>query len=81
MAWAAFNGIGLALVLPCAQSVIADYYRPELRGRAFGFMFTMAALGLCPSTSSLIYQVEILAEAVVLEQHLCSQSRALPYTW
>jgi MFS family permease len=45
MAWAAFNGVGLALVLPCAQSIVADYYRPELRGRAFGFMFTMAALG------------------------------------
>ena len=45
MAWAAFNGAGLAFVLPCAQSVLADYYIPEQRGRAFGFMFTLAALG------------------------------------
>ena len=41
MAWAAFNGV----VLPCAQSILADYYIPEQRGRAFGFMFTLAALG------------------------------------
>ncbi|CAL5221985.1 g4269 [Coccomyxa viridis] len=45
MAWAAFNGVGLAFVLPCAQSILADYYIPEQRGRAFGFMFTLAALG------------------------------------
>ncbi len=45
MAWAAFNGAGLAFVLPCAQSILADYYIPEQRGRAFGFMFTLAALG------------------------------------
>lgn len=49
MAWAAFNGAGLALMLPCAQSVLADYYIPEQRGRAFGFMFTLAALGEAPS--------------------------------
>ena len=54
MAWAAFNGAGLALVLPCAQSVLADYYIPEQRGRAFGFMFTLAALGeaLCRADHS-----------------------------
>ncbi|BDA49896.1 probable quinolone resistance protein NorA at N-terminal half [Coccomyxa sp. Obi] len=45
MAWSAFNGIGLALVLPCVQSLVADYYAPAVRGRAFGFLFTMAALG------------------------------------
>ena len=41
-------GLGLALVLPCAQSVLADYFIPEQRGRAFGFMFTLAALGEPP---------------------------------
>ena len=45
MAWSAFNGVGLAFVLPCAQSLVADYYAPAVRGRAFGFVFTMAALG------------------------------------
>lgn len=50
MAWSAFNGVGLAFVLPCAQSLVADYYAPSVRGRAFGFMFTMAALGARAAT-------------------------------
>eukprot|EP00892_Ulva_mutabilis_P011286 jgi/Ulvmu1/852/UM100_0003.1 len=32
------NGLGLALVIPCAQSLMADYYPAEQRGRAFGAM-------------------------------------------
>jgi sugar phosphate permease len=40
----AANGLGLALVIPCAQSIIADYYPADQRGRAFGAMnLTMAA--------------------------------------
>lgn len=44
-AWAALNGIGLALVLPCVQSLISDIYAPESRGRAFGLLLTIASVG------------------------------------
>lgn len=56
MAWAAFNGAGLAFVLPCAQSILADYYIPEQRGRAFGFMFTLAALGEASQSQCIIIE-------------------------
>ncbi len=39
------NGIGLALVLPCVQSMLADVYSPQTRGRAFGTLLTLAAVG------------------------------------
>ena len=32
MALAAFNGLGLALVIPCSQSLIADYSAEKSRG-------------------------------------------------
>lgn len=32
----AFNGVGLALMIPSAQSLVADYYPPSSRGSAFG---------------------------------------------
>ena len=66
MAWAAFNGAGLALVLPCAQSVLADYYIPEQRGRAFGFMFTLAALGeaLAGQTTHLFGTLSLAGQSV-----------------
>jgi hypothetical protein len=32
------NGFGLALVIPCVSSMIADYHPPETRGNAFGMM-------------------------------------------
>lgn len=35
MAWA-FNGIGLALIIPNSQSLVADYYTATRRGEAFG---------------------------------------------
>ena len=34
----AVNGFGLALVIPCVSSIIADYNPPDTRGRAFGVM-------------------------------------------
>ena len=40
-----FNGLGLALVIPCVSSLIADYYPPDARGRAFGFMGLTASFG------------------------------------
>ncbi|KAK9820962.1 hypothetical protein WJX81_000269, partial [Elliptochloris bilobata] len=44
-AMAALNGVGLALVMPACQSLIADLYDPQQRGRAFGVIMTVAALG------------------------------------
>ena len=44
-AWSAMNGIGLALVLPCVQSIMAEIYRARERGRAFGGLFTISACG------------------------------------
>ena len=43
--FASLNGIGLALVLPCVQSMLADIYSPQTRGRAFGTLLTLAAVG------------------------------------
>ena len=42
---AAVNGLGLSLVIPCSQSVIADLYSPTFRGRAFGLMQLVSASG------------------------------------
>jgi MFS family permease len=39
------NGLGLALVIPCAQSLMADYYPANQRGRAFGTMQLTMSLG------------------------------------
>lgn len=41
----ALNGIGLALVLPCVQSLIADCSPQDARGRAFGFMAFTSSVG------------------------------------
>ena len=45
MVYSAFNGIGLALVIPCVQSLLADYTQADTRGHAFGVMYFTAALG------------------------------------
>ena len=42
--WAACTGLGLALVFPASQSLVADMFAPEKRGRAFGTLMTIAAL-------------------------------------
>ena len=34
-AWA-FNGVGLSLIIPNSQSLVADYYSATQRGEAFG---------------------------------------------
>jgi len=39
------NGFGLALVIPCCQSMIADYYASKDRGKAFGLLFMVSILG------------------------------------
>lgn len=41
----AMNGIGLSLLIPAAQSVTADYYSEERRGRAFGLLYLTGTLG------------------------------------
>ncbi|KAK9813231.1 hypothetical protein WJX72_011069 [[Myrmecia] bisecta] len=41
----AINGFGLALVIPCVASLIADYHPSESRGRAFGFMNFTSSIG------------------------------------
>lgn len=44
-AFASLNGVGLALVLPCVQSILADVYSPQRRGLAFGLVLTTGAVG------------------------------------
>ena len=44
MVYCAINGVGLALVIPCAQSLIADYYHAD-RGQAFGLMAFTGSIG------------------------------------
>jgi len=41
----AFNGIGLALLIPNAQSLVADYFKEGSRGKAFGALYLTGALG------------------------------------
>lgn len=41
----ALNGVGLALVIPSVQSVVADSCPPEKRGRAFGAMSLTSSVG------------------------------------
>ncbi|KAL4431153.1 hypothetical protein ABPG75_006409 [Micractinium tetrahymenae] len=45
MAFWAFNGVGLGLLLPNAQSLIADYFSALSRGTAFGALYLTSALG------------------------------------
>ena len=42
---AVFNGIGLSLIVPSVQSLIADMYEPSQRGRAFGALYMISSLG------------------------------------
>eukprot|EP00198_Chlamydomonas_reinhardtii_P001999 XP_001691335.1 predicted protein [Chlamydomonas reinhardtii] len=43
-AWA-FNGVGLSLIIPNSQSLVADYYSATQRGEAFGTLMLTGALG------------------------------------
>ena len=38
------NGLGLAMVIPCIQSILAEVWVAKQRGRAFGMLFTFSAL-------------------------------------
>ncbi len=44
MFWAV-NGVGLSLVIPNGQSLIADYYEDLDRGKAFGALYLTGAVG------------------------------------
>ena len=46
MLYSGMNGVGLALVVPCVQSLIADYTPAENRGAAFGVLYFTGALGV-----------------------------------
>ena len=48
MSYSAVNGLGLALVIPAAQSLVADYYEEKSRGGAFGLLFGVSSLGARP---------------------------------
>ena len=41
----AVNGVGLSLVIPNGQSLIADYYEDLERGKAFGALYLTGAVG------------------------------------
>jgi MFS family permease len=41
----ALTGIGLAVIVPTAQSLIADYFPPKTRGKAFGWLGLTGVLG------------------------------------
>ena len=43
--FAVFNGVGLSLIVPSVQSLIADMYAPSQRGRAFGALYMISSLG------------------------------------
>ena len=45
LAFSCINGLGLALLIPCVQSLLADYYTPANRGRAFGLLYFTSSLG------------------------------------
>ena len=49
MLYSGMNGIGLALVVPCVQSLIADYTPADKRGAAFGVLYFTGALGEHPN--------------------------------
>jgi MFS family permease len=45
VAFSVINGIGLSLLIPSVQSIIADYYEAGSRGRAFGTLYLVSSLG------------------------------------
>ena len=46
----AVNGIGLAMVIPNGQSIIADSYSEASRGKAFGALYLTGAFGAMAGT-------------------------------
>jgi len=50
MAVRAFTGLGLAVIVPTSQSLIADYFPQNKRGRAFGILGLTTVLGAIVGT-------------------------------
>ncbi|HMF32317.1 MAG TPA: MFS transporter [Candidatus Lokiarchaeia archaeon] len=46
----AITGIGLAVIIPTSQSIIADYFPPQKRGKAFGWLGLTQLLGVIIGT-------------------------------
>jgi MFS family permease len=56
--WRAITGVGLAVIVPTAQSLIADYFPPEKRGTAFGWLGLTGVIGAVVGT---IYATALVA--------------------
>jgi MFS family permease len=48
--WRAITGIGLAVIVPTTQSLIADYFPPEKSGTAFGWLGLTGVIGAVVGT-------------------------------
>ena len=71
--WSAFNGVGLALVIPSIQSLVADYNPAEKRGSAFGTLFLVSSMGEGPTAALLYHQsrLSLHGGACKAENHMC----------
>ena len=58
MIWRAITGIGLAVIVPTSQSLLADYFPPEKRGTAFGWLGLTGVMGAIVGT---IYATALVA--------------------
>jgi hypothetical protein len=60
--WGAFiwawNGVGLAFLIPNTQSLVADYYEEFERGQAFGTLYTT---GVAPTSNAPVASPELYA--------------------
>ena len=68
-AFAGLNGAGLALVLPCVQSILAEVYSADKRGLAFGLVMTAGILGEC--LRALRHKSYVLVGVIRPESVLC----------
>ncbi len=55
----AITGIGLAVIIPTTQSVVADYVPPAKRGKAFGWLGLTQILGIIAGTMFIAIFVNI----------------------
>jgi MFS family permease len=56
--WRAITGIGLAVIVPTSQSLVSDYFPPEKRGTAFGWLGLTGVIGAIFGT---IYATALVA--------------------
>jgi MFS family permease len=63
----AITGIGLAVIVPTAQSLIADYFLPKKRGKAFGWLGLTGVLGVIIGTLFATAMVQISPEILGIE--------------